>query len=148
VLLGLELVQAKSLDSLGLGGGSGLALPQLLDVAKKIVLDGRKGHGAKGVEDGGQGLGRIEELGGGNGIVLLGINRDIDERLLEGVEQSTTGRESRGRHVVVGGGDVEMWWVGGLCKWRRRESWEQAGPAERWYLKLEVEEEDMDTGDP
>ena len=49
-------------------------------------------------KDGGQGLGGIEELGGGNGIVLLGIDRDSGEGLLEGLDNSAAGGDDRSRH--------------------------------------------------
>ena len=86
-----------------------------LDIAKHIVLDGREGDGAQGIcilqsilvrvlkasqwrdctKHGGQGLGSVEELGGGDGIVLVSVDGNVGEGLLEGVEKSTAGRNSR-----------------------------------------------------
>lgn len=49
-------------------------------------------------KDSGQGLSGVEELGGSDSIVLLGVDGDIDERLLEGLDDGTTGRNDGGRH--------------------------------------------------
>jgi hypothetical protein len=98
VLLGLELVADKVLDVLGLEGSGEMALSELLDIAENVVLDGRKGNGAKGIKHGSKGLGRIEELGGGDGVGLLGIDRHSGEAGLEGVEQGATGGNSNSGH--------------------------------------------------
>ncbi len=42
-------------------------------------------------EHGGQSLSGLEELAGRDGIVLGGVHGDVDERFLEGVEESTSG---------------------------------------------------------
>ena len=49
----------------------------------------RRGHGndSRRTKHGSQGLSGIEELGRRDGIVLLGIDRDIDKGTLEGREQ-------------------------------------------------------------
>lgn len=63
-------------------------------------------HRAARTEDGSQGLGGIEELCGGDGILVVGVNRHVSEGLLEGIQQGTAGWERRGRHgsgvVVIG----------------------------------------------
>ena len=85
-----------------------------LDVAEHVVLDGGKSDGAQGIytagilmvgrgltiravaedlctEDGGQGLGGIEEFRCGDGIGVVGIDGDVDEGFLEGIEEGAAG---------------------------------------------------------
>ena len=88
-----------------------------LDIAQHVVLDRGEGDGAEDIwqegrgtrsvkqvryrfrapalgvptEHGGQSLGGLEEVGGGDGIVLGGVDGDVNERLLEGVEVSASG---------------------------------------------------------
>lgn len=49
-------------------------------------------------KDAGQGLGGIEELGSGNGIVIVGVDGDVDEALLEGVDNGAAGGDRGSRH--------------------------------------------------
>lgn len=68
----------------------------------------QEGGGEAGqTEDGSQRLGGIEELGGGDGILVVGIDGHVSEGLLEGVQQGAAGWERRGRHdgrcIVVSG---------------------------------------------
>lgn len=89
-----------------------------LDVAEHVGLDGGEGNGAENIcfslseqsksndvalccilrssvsrtKDGYKRLGGLEEFGGSNGIVLVGVDGDIDERLFEGVDNSAAGR--------------------------------------------------------
>ena len=49
-------------------------------------------------KDAGQGLGGIEELGGGNGVVIVGVDGDVDEALLEGVDNGAAGGDRGSRH--------------------------------------------------
>lgn len=56
-----------------------IALVSILACREMTVLT-KQGH---------KGLGGLEELGSGDGVVLGGIDRDIREGLLEGVEPGT-----------------------------------------------------------
>lgn len=60
---------------------------------------------------GGQGLGGLEELGGGDGVAIGGVNWDGGEGRLEGVEVGASLGDLSGSHGV--------WGVG----WARRRAW-------------------------
>lgn len=51
---------------------------------------------ASNTEDSGEGLGSVEKLGGGNGVV--GTDRDISEGLLEGLHNCATGGDLDGHN--------------------------------------------------
>ena len=44
-------------------------------------------------EDGSQGLGGLEEFGRVDGIVLVGVDANVGERPLEGLDNGTAGRD-------------------------------------------------------
>jgi hypothetical protein len=99
VLLGLELVAAEILDVLRLGGGGQLTLTELLDVAEDIGLDRTKGHGQE-IKHGGQGLGSVEELSGGNGFAVGLVDGDIGERRLGGRDPGLAGGDRHDGYLV------------------------------------------------
>lgn len=55
-------------------------------------------------EDGRQGLGSVEELSGGNGIVLLLVDGDVDKRLAEGLDNGAAGGDDGSGHDGGEGG--------------------------------------------
>jgi hypothetical protein len=98
VLAGLELIADEVLDSAGLSRSGSLAGTELLDVAKDILLDGTESNTTNGVEDGGQGLRSLKELGGRDSLAVGLIDRDVGERSLEGLDNSATGGVRSSRH--------------------------------------------------
>lgn len=44
-------------------------------------------------KEGGKGFCSFKELGGGDGIVVFGVDGDIDEAFVEGIEPCASGRE-------------------------------------------------------
>lgn len=99
VLLGGQLGLDELLKGGGLAGSSQLALADFLDVAAHVALDGTESNASKGIEDGGQRLRGIEEVGGRDGILLVGVRLDIDKGLLEGVEVGSSGGDLSGHGV-------------------------------------------------
>lgn len=65
------------------------------------MVEGQK-KGPRRTKHSRQGLGSVEELRGRNGIVMLGIDGDVDERFAEGREQGGSLRDNGGRH--------DGWW--------------------------------------
>lgn len=49
------------------------------------------GRAQRHTEEGGERLGGIEELAGVDGVVIGGVNGDVDEGLLDGVEEGHGG---------------------------------------------------------
>lgn len=69
-------------------------------LANRVLANLR--HWGSSTEHGGQGLGSIEELGRGDGVAILGVDRNPRERALESVEVGTPGGN------LYGGHDVQM----------------------------------------
>lgn len=80
MLLELQLIANQVLQRLGVNRTLQLASPDLLDVARHIILDGLEGGASEHIEKGGHGIGSFEEFGGRNGVVAFDV--DIVERLL------------------------------------------------------------------
>jgi hypothetical protein len=98
VLASLELVTDKVLDGAGLSRSGSLAGTELLDVAKDILLDGTESHTTNGIEDGGQGLGGLEELSGRDSLAVGLIDGNVDERSLKRLHNSASRGVSSVRH--------------------------------------------------
>lgn len=49
------------------------------DIAGNVTLDGLEGCAAQDIEQAGQGLGGLEEFGGGDGVVFASIDGHVDE---------------------------------------------------------------------
>ncbi len=93
---------------------------------------------------GGQGLGSIEEFGGRDSVVVLGIDRNIDEGTPEGREQRSSLGHGWGRHGR-GGSKEQKREIGGCLfveerKWkinvvgarsRKRKRQEETGAKQR-----------------
>lgn len=82
MLLRLQLIDNQLLQRLALSRCSHLALADLGNVALNIVLDWVEGNGTEEVEELGELLGRIEECGGVDSVVRVGVDWDVDERRL------------------------------------------------------------------
>ena len=87
MLLRLQLINNQLLQSLRLRRRSKLALTDLVNVAHDIVLDRVEGHGTEQVEQLGELLGGVEELGRVDGVVLVGVDWDVDEGGLHLLEE-------------------------------------------------------------
>lgn len=60
-------------------------------------------HGTRfRTEDGGQRLGGLEEVQGGNGILLVGVDGDVDEGLAESLDDGLAGGDDGGGHGCGG----------------------------------------------
>lgn len=85
---------------------------------------------------GGQGLGSIEEFGGRDSVVVLGIDRNIDEGTPEGREQRSSLGHGWGRHGR-GGSKEQKREIGGCLFVCGREKMENK---RRWGEEQEEEE--------
>lgn len=87
MLLRLQLINNQLLQGLRLRRRSKLALTDLVNVAHDIVLDRVESHGSEQVEQLGELLGGVEELGRVDCVVLVGVDWDIDEGRLHLLEE-------------------------------------------------------------
>ena len=91
MLLRLQLINNELLQGLRLSRRSKLALTDLVNVAHDIVLDRVESHGTKQVEQLGELLGGVEELGRVDSVVLVGIDWNVDEGRLHLLEERHCG---------------------------------------------------------
>lgn len=88
-------------------------------------------------EDGSQRLGGLDELLGSNGIVLFGIDGDVNEGALEGVgvEEGATRGDNGSRHdggVGGVGGEQEKLGLRRRVGWKRESSMYCKGGGKMW----------------